>query len=205
MPPKCNRASWTYYESLHHQLEASTDEISWPTMDSTIWLQLLGTNFSSPKMNPCLFLSLSFGNFTYEPLGSPVRSKATGKCWSFLAPLTQRWFLSIWFLAWQMFFFVFSRDPGREATKTWWKGWKTIWGRKRLETRFLNLMRVKDGTLKQLHHRHIPAPGKGCLTWFLYRVSIHHPFGFNWRPFEGAGWGMYITLFWVGVMRETCR
>lgn len=77
MPPKCNRA-WTYYESLHHQLEASTDEISWPTMGSTIWLQLLGTNFSSPKMNPCLFLSSSFGNFIYEPLGSPVRSMSHG-------------------------------------------------------------------------------------------------------------------------------
>ena len=23
--------------------------------------------------------------------------------------------------------------------------------------------------------------------WFCYRVSIHHPLGFNWHPFEGAG------------------
>ena len=23
--------------------------------------------------------------------------------------------------------------------------------------------------------------------WFRYRVSIHHPLGFNWHPLEGAG------------------
>ena len=23
--------------------------------------------------------------------------------------------------------------------------------------------------------------------WFHYRVSIHHPLGFNWHPFEGPG------------------
>ncbi len=27
----------------------------------------------------------------------------------------------------------------------------------------------------------------GCLTWFRYRVSIHHSLGFNWHLFEGAG------------------
>ena len=126
MPPKCNRASWTYYESLHYELEASTDEISWPTMGSTIWLQLLGTNFSSPKMNPCLFLSLSFGNFTYEPLWTTLQMShgqlASGKCWSFLAPLTQRWFLSIWLLAWQMFFFVFRGTRAGRQQKHGGKG-----------------------------------------------------------------------------------
>ena len=32
----------------------------------------------------------------------------------------------------------------------------------------------------------ITAPSKGCYTWFL-KVSILHPLGFNWHPFEGAG------------------
>ena len=25
------------------------------------------------------------------------------------------------------------------------------------------------------------------VKWFRFRVSIHHPLGFNWHPFEGAG------------------
>ena len=33
--------------------------------------------------------------------------------------------------------------------------------------------------------KYIPAPSKGCSQWFRYRVSIHHPLGFNWHPFEG--------------------
>ena len=26
----------------------------------------------------------------------------------------------------------------------------------------------------------------GCLTWFRFRLSIRHPFGFNWHPLGGA-------------------
>ena len=34
----------------------------------------------------------------------------------------------------------------------------------------------------------VPAPSKGCLTCFRYRVSVHHPLGFkDGTPFEGAG------------------
>ena len=28
----------------------------------------------------------------------------------------------------------------------------------------------------------LPGSSKGCLTWFRYRVSIHHPLRFNWHP-----------------------
>ena len=137
-----------------------------------------------------------------EPLQMSYGQLASGKCWSFLAPLTQRWFLSIWFLAWQMFFF--SRDPGREATKTWWKGWKTIWGGKGWKQNSWiswgwKVAPSNSYTIDTFQHLERGA------KWFRYGVSIHHPFGFNWHPFEGAGWGIYITLFWVGVMRETCR
>ena len=34
---------------------------------------------------------------------------------------------------------------------------------------------------------HIPAPSSRGAKWFRYRVSIHHPLGFIWHPFEGAG------------------
>ena len=33
----------------------------------------------------------------------------------------------------------------------------------------------------------VPAPSKGCQIVSVQRVSIHHPLGFNWHPFEGAG------------------
>ncbi len=33
--------------------------------------------------------------------------------------------------------------------------------------------------------------------WFRYRVSIHHPLGFNWHPFEGAG-----TKYLFGVVHH---
>ena len=28
----------------------------------------------------------------------------------------------------------------------------------------------------------LPGSSKVCLTWFRYRVSIHHPLRFNWHP-----------------------
>ena len=34
---------------------------------------------------------------------------------------------------------------------------------------------------------HIPAPSKGCQMVPLQGGKIHHPLGFNWHPFEGAG------------------
>ena len=37
-------------------------------------------------------------------------------------------------------------------------------------------------------------------TWFRYRVSIHHPLGFNWHPFESAGiWGWKLASS-VGIL-----
>ena len=32
--------------------------------------------------------------------------------------------------------------------------------------------------------------------WFRYRVSIHHPLGFNWHPFEGPGWNTFFFFTW---------
>ena len=49
----------------------------------------------------------------------------------------------------------------------------------------------------------IPAPSKGCLTWFLKKMSIHHSLGFKWHPFEGPRYiyCIYIYIhslfFWV--------
>ncbi len=31
--------------------------------------------------------------------------------------------------------------------------------------------------------------------WFRFRVSIHHPLGFNWHPFEGAGRLFFVWFF----------
>ena len=31
----------------------------------------------------------------------------------------------------------------------------------------------------------VPAPSKGCQM--VPEVSMHHPLGFNWHPFEGVG------------------
>ena len=41
-------------------------------------------------------------------------------------------------------------------------------------------------------YQHIQRGAK----WFRYRVSIHHPLGFNWHPFESAGiWGWNTSQF----------
>ena len=35
--------------------------------------------------------------------------------------------------------------------------------------------------------------------WFRFRVSIHHPLGFNWHPFAGPGIWFYMnTHVWLG-------
>ena len=36
---------------------------------------------------------------------------------------------------------------------------------------------------QQKSYKDLPKGAK----WFRYRVSIHHPFGFNWHPLGGAG------------------
>ena len=33
-------------------------------------------------------------------------------------------------------------------------------------------------------NRLLPAPSSRGAKWFRYRVSIHHPLGFNWHPLE---------------------
>ena len=44
----------------------------------------------------------------------------------------------------------------------------------------------------QLNMLYIPGPSSSGAKWFRYRVSIHHPLGFNWHPLEGAGIYVYI-------------
>ncbi len=39
--------------------------------------------------------------------------------------------------------------------------------------------------------------------WFRYRVSIHHPIGFNWHPFEGAGTHLYISDLYTHTHTHT--
>ena len=51
----------------------------------------------------------------------------------------------------------------------------------------------KDKKLKNVSmFQHLQRDAK----WFRYRVSIHHPLGFNWHPFEGPGrcWFMFFFL-----------
>ena len=33
---------------------------------------------------------------------------------------------------------------------------------------------------------YVPGPSSLAAKWFRYRVSIHHPLGFNWHPLEVA-------------------
>ena len=40
------------------------------------------------------------------------------------------------------------------------------------------------------HYQHLQRGAK----WFL-RMSLHHPLGFNWHPFEGAGRRILINQF----------
>ena len=39
-------------------------------------------------------------------------------------------------------------------------------------------------------YKEVPGPSSLGAKWFRYRVSIHHPLGFNWHPLEGAGINM---------------
>ena len=49
--------------------------------------------------------------------------------------------------------------------------------------------------------------------WFRYRVKIHHPWGFNWHPFEGAGRCVFfisiichnsemLRVFWIAYWQK---
>ena len=38
--------------------------------------------------------------------------------------------------------------------------------------------------------------------WFRFRVSIHHPLGFNWHPFEGPGVCTYVMYEYHSNLRH---
>ena len=53
-------------------------------------------------------------------------------------------------------------------------------------------LKLKILVFFQLDMLYIPGPSSSGAKWFCYRVSIHHPLGFNWHPLEGAGIYVYI-------------
>ena len=46
---------------------------------------------------------------------------------------------------------------------------------------------------------YIPGPSSLGAKWFRYRVSIHHPLGFNWHSLEGAGNFIYSMFYIVAI------
>ena len=53
----------------------------------------------------------------------------------------------------------------------------------------------KDKKLKNVS-QHLQRDAK----WFRYRVSIHHPLGFNWHPFEGPGRCWFMFFFFLHLI-----
>ena len=48
----------------------------------------------------------------------------------------------------------------------------------------------------QYTYQHLPRGAK----WFRYRVSIHHPLGFTWHPFEGASIIVFICNIYIYII-----
>ena len=44
----------------------------------------------------------------------------------------------------------------------------------------------------------------GCLTWFRFRVSIHHLLGLNWHPVEGPGLQDHDLFLFYGLLLCFC-
>ncbi len=47
------------------------------------------------------------------------------------------------------------------------------------------------------NQRNVPGPSSLGAKWFRYRVSIRHPWGYNWHPLEGADRYIYIYYTWI--------